>query len=706
MQQNIWSSPQVGGSGGALKALARNVANHLKLNRSSMKRVVAQVVAEHHTLGEVADYKGHMYFAKPDRLNFHELIAQSKEAFDDLLLHEPQTAKKRLASKQRFKIKTNSKVNLQMKVSPPQLPISAKKFLNVKKSNKPAVRSMPKTPRPKKTSKTIFQLADAGRRSLNGVIIDESHLPPVGEQQEILLHVPSALVKRSRKHIRQSQTKITSEKIQTPKPSKDQLQKKTESRTKQQRNLKSKNKQKFQKVVKNQQRIESSKGIKFLKEPKKMPPEDEKVNQQVQKNCPKIPTQSPSQFSSRAMSGSPSAPPIRRSISPARLIQKKSSIGKINKPLRTRKSQRRINARGRAYYHRIKAGDTENLTPKPPVQKINTSSKIGSFKKKMPLPRRSYEKPWLVKRSKRQRLSGGSQVAKLRNKEITKKIKRLDKTKTDPKKLENDEKNEHIAKTTKMLQKKSSTQLKTNLSSHIGRQMRNVNFPWYTPYQFQGAAGATQIPNAVAGVPPYKLLKEKYRKLNQRLSMIQPIPQIKRGPNLTSRQMHHRRMQERLMRDLQREEAIDEPLSNGSGVFRRSRGGWQPPRKTKEQTEQPMNKAEEDNRSVERTSSRVKRLENNGRCRQTIATNERIIIPPPKTRNNRNKGMAPNRPVSSPRIRRKFRSVPVGSSLGSIALMSQPEQSKQVLTPAKRHLTIAFMNKRSERTNQTIQPWK
>ncbi|EDW49380.1 GM17529 [Drosophila sechellia] len=106
MHQSIWSAPQVGGSGGALKALARNVANHLKLNRSNMKRVVAQVVAEHHTLGEVADYKGHMYFAKPDRLNFHELIAQSKEAFDDLLLHEPRSAKKQAITK-RSKYPTN-----------------------------------------------------------------------------------------------------------------------------------------------------------------------------------------------------------------------------------------------------------------------------------------------------------------------------------------------------------------------------------------------------------------------------------------------------------------------------------------------------------------------------------------------------------------------------------------------------------------------
>lgn len=85
------------------------------------------------------------------------------------------------------------------------------------------------------------------------------------------------------------------------------------------------------------------------------------------------------------------------------------------------------------------------------------------------------------------------------------------------------------------------------------------------------------------------------------------------------------------------------------------------------------------------------------------------MIPPPKVNNNNNtnnKSMSPSRPNSIPRVRRRFRSVLVDSSLGSIALMGQPVQSKQTLTPAKRHLTIAFMNKRSERTNAAVQPWK
>jgi len=98
----------------------------------------------------------------------------------------------------------------------------------------------------------------------------------------------------------------------------------------------------------------------------------------------------------------------------------------------------------------------------------------------------------------------------------------------------------------------------------------------------------------------------------------------------------------------------------------------------------------------------MKRLANDRRYRQPIATSERIMIPPPKIIKNN----IPNRPRSSPRIRRRFRSVPVDSSLGSIALMGQPQQSKQTLTPAKRHLTIAFMNKRSERSSPAAQHWK
>jgi len=686
MQQNIWSSPQVGGSGGALKALARNVANHLKLNRSSMKRVVAQVVAEHHTLGEVADYKGHMYFAKPDRLNFQELIAQSKEAFDDLLLHEPRSAKRRAAVRQRSKNTASSKVNLQMKVSPPQLIRVAKKAPLPKKTDPAVKSSSPKNQRRRKSSTTIFQLADAGRRSLNGVIIDDTHLPHDGEQREILLHVPSTLTRRSRKRIRSAE-KSPQQKTEKDPAQKNVKPKKNQAQTEQKPTINQKN----QEVQTSQPPKKRLPQKNRRKEVKPKPPQEKKDHQDQEQPKEKSPQNS------------------TRSVSPAK---KKTSAQKVSTPARWRRSQKRIINRGQIFYKRMKAGDNQSSprrssARKNTVQKTNTRLKLRPLKKTLPLMRRTYEKPWLVRRSKRRRLSGGSQAANQKNKKSPVKPQKLDKID-----VEREEKTEPSARSSKTEPKKSSSKLKSKRSSHVGRQMRNVNFPWYTPYQFQGAAGATQAPSKGVGIPPFQLLREKNRKLNQRLSVTQPIPQIRRGPNFTSRQRHNRQMQERLMRDLLREEAIDEPLSNGSGVFRRSRGGWQAPRPkepieqtTRSPTSKPQLKSEpeqQDHRSVERVSSRMKRLANDRRYRQPIATSERIMIPPPKIIKNN----IPNRPRSSPRIRRRFRSVPVDSSLGSIALMGQPQQSKQTLTPAKRHLTIAFMNKRSERSSPAVQHWK
>ncbi|XP_032582114.1 serine/arginine repetitive matrix protein 2 [Drosophila sechellia] len=670
MHQSIWSAPQVGGSGGALKALARNVANHLKLNRSNMKRVVAQVVAEHHTLGEVADYKGHMYFAKPDRLNFHELIAQSKEAFDDLLLHEPRSAKKQAITK-RSKYPTNPNVKLQMTVSPPQLEKPQKKQSTIKKPGLPKKHSRPKIGSRKKSSTTIFQLADAGRRSLNGVIIDETHLPLDGEQREILLHVPPSLVKRSRRRLRSAQTKDTSEKCPPQKPDKDPDQKKTGPQ-------------------KDGEKITEEKILQVQKrQPEKKRSEEPKPVTKMHENHQKELIRSPS----RPRSGSPSVPQARRSPSPVR-SQKVTSVRKASKALRS-PPHKTINVKNHALNQRIKAGDTKMAISKP-AEKKKSRSMLRTVKKKT-LPQRSYDKPWILKRSQKRRLSaGGSQLKKNLQRPMNSDVKRKEKSGKGGK-------IQHSARSTKVEQTKISAQIKP--TSHVGRQMQRVNFPWYTPYQFQGAAGATQIPNAGVAIPPCQLLKEKSRKLTQRLSVTQPISQMKR-PNITSRQRHNLRMRERLIRDLQREEDIDDPLSNGSGVLRRARGGMQPSQQIKE-PEQP--KKEQDHRSVERVSSRIKRLPKGRRYRQPIATSERIMIPPPKVNNNNNnnnKSMSPSRPNFIPRVRRRFRSVLVDSSLGSIALMGQPVQSKQTLTPAKRHLTIAFMNKRSERTNAAVQPWK
>ncbi|XP_016981532.1 serine/arginine repetitive matrix protein 1 [Drosophila rhopaloa] len=744
MQQNIWNSPQVGGSGGALKALARNVANHLKLNRSSMKRVVAQVVAEHHTLGEVADYKGHMYFAKPDRLNFNELIAQSKEAFDDLLLHEPRSSRKR-TTKSRSRNPTSSKIHLQKKVSPPQLAAPAKKSLIAKKPAPP----MQRNKRRRKSSTTIFQLADAGRRSLNGVIIDDTHLPHDGERREILLHVPSALVKRSRRRLRASQTKVSSEKGQVQKPGKDQAQKVEAKKNKSQKELiqgktqkmhiPEKRLQKYRKTMKQPQTVKNPQEQKQekpleepLRSPSRSPTRSRSRSPTHRSRSPTQRSRSPTQRSrspthrsrspthqSRSpthRSRSPLASPTSRSPSPSRTLvanQKYSSAHKLDTPLRSRESQKQIVAFGSVFYQRIKAGDAQNQTSKLPKTKFR--SKLRPHKKKLPLLLRTYEKPWLIRRTKR-RLAGGSH----KNKRIgAVKPQRLDNIDVKwEETVDKKEKTEQSARSSKEeVKKKSLANIRTQKrSTHVGRQMRNVNFPWYTPYQFQGGAGATQTPNAAVAIPPYRLLKAKTNQLQQRLMAIQPpkpsvVPQMRRGQNFTSRQRHNRRMQERLMRDLQREEAIDEPWSNGSGVFRRCRGGWSPPEKARTpekpmKPEQQKKEQQQDHRSVERVSSRIKRLSNDRRCRQPIATSERIVIPPPKASH-------PNASPRNGRVRRRFRSVPVDSSLGSIALMGQPQSqtqsqanNKQTLTPAKRHLSIAFMNKRSERTNPAIQPWK
>lgn len=667
MQQNIWSSPQVGGSGGALKALARNVANHLKLNRTAMKRVVAQVVAEHHSLGEVADYKGHMYFAKPDRLNFTELIAQSKEAFDDLLLHEPRLVKRIQAQPQvmgsprpKFqRLKSPSRQRASVKAARSRILKMAKSQLMCGSKVAPPPRKQcspsPKKRRSrsgmrlhrKKSSTTEFQLEDAGTvRSLNGVIIEDNHLPQVGEHREILLHVPQAAgpAKKLRRRGRRT-SKLH-------------------------------------------------------------------VSQQDLGKAP-------------SMEAAPKPTPAH----PA-----SANPGSARRVL-SRRSQRQINAGGR----RLVAGSIPSPQPSPhPIQqKQQAPSKKPPVKKKfmaprhhkktLPLLQRTYEKPWLVRR-RRKRLSGGYQKTKpATGKAETvasvsvaeKEPERLDKISVEwvEKNSEKEEKSEHSVRS-KEEPKVQRPSGRRQMQSHVGRQMRNVNFPWYTPYQFQGAAGATRHPNMEAGMSAHRLSLQRSHLLNTRRNMsATPIPPLKRKQNFTTRQRHHRRMQERFLRDLQREEAIDEPQSNGSGMFRRRRvwqqqqepqdaGGNSAPTKSKA--------ASPDRKSLERVSSRTKRF------RQPAASGERIS--PARVTGGGVGGAGgtvgaaagPAASASSApsprRRRRRNRYVPVGSSLGSIAGLGagQPQDSKHSLTPAKRHLTIAFMNKRDERGHhrQATQHWK
>ncbi|KAH8300865.1 hypothetical protein KR044_000630 [Drosophila immigrans] len=85
MNTEIWNSSKMGGTGGALKALTKNLANQLTLNRTEMKRVVARVISERHGQGDVGDYNGHMFYVRPERVDLTEQITHSKEVFDEMI---------------------------------------------------------------------------------------------------------------------------------------------------------------------------------------------------------------------------------------------------------------------------------------------------------------------------------------------------------------------------------------------------------------------------------------------------------------------------------------------------------------------------------------------------------------------------------------------------------------------------------------------
>lgn len=135
------------GTGGALKALTKNLANQLTLNRSEMKRVVARVISERHGQGDVGDYNGHMFFVKPERIDLTEQITHSKEAFDDMI----QQKRMRLCS---------SRNNLYRSPSHTR-----------SRSLKMTMRSPP------------------ANKSLTGVIIDQRHLPKRGNPPEIVVQI-------------------------------------------------------------------------------------------------------------------------------------------------------------------------------------------------------------------------------------------------------------------------------------------------------------------------------------------------------------------------------------------------------------------------------------------------------------------------------------------------------------------------------------
>lgn len=147
MNTEIWNSSKMAGTGGALKALTKNLANQLTLNRTEMKRVVARVISERHGQGDVGDYNGHMFFVKPERVDLTEQITHSKEAFDDMI-------------QQKHMMLCSSKNHMFGSPSVSRLR-SVNMTLQSPKANK----------------------------SLAGVIIDQKHLPKSGNPPEIVVQL-------------------------------------------------------------------------------------------------------------------------------------------------------------------------------------------------------------------------------------------------------------------------------------------------------------------------------------------------------------------------------------------------------------------------------------------------------------------------------------------------------------------------------------
>ncbi|EDW65349.1 serine/arginine repetitive matrix protein 1 [Drosophila virilis] len=155
MNTNIWSSSQMAGTGGALKALAKNLANQLTLNRTEMKRVVARVISECHGQGHVGDYNGHMFYVKPERIDMTKQITHSKEAFDEML------RQKRMRSKN------------EMQRSP-----SGSRSLTYK-----------------------LAVGDKPEKSLTGVIIDKNHLRPGGHSRDIVVEISKPIIQIKSKQL-------------------------------------------------------------------------------------------------------------------------------------------------------------------------------------------------------------------------------------------------------------------------------------------------------------------------------------------------------------------------------------------------------------------------------------------------------------------------------------------------------------------------
>ncbi|XP_034477884.1 uncharacterized protein LOC117784291 [Drosophila innubila] len=164
MNTEIWSSSQMAGTGGALKALAKNLANQLNLNRTEMKRVVARVISERHGQGDVGDYNGHMFYVKPERIDLTEQITKSKEAFDEMINRkqmQPCGSKNQMASSRSGSRSRSLTYNMAMRHNRPD-------------------------------------------KSLTGVITDQHHIAKPGKSPEIAVQIskPKILSTKSKQQIK------------------------------------------------------------------------------------------------------------------------------------------------------------------------------------------------------------------------------------------------------------------------------------------------------------------------------------------------------------------------------------------------------------------------------------------------------------------------------------------------------------------------
>ncbi|XP_020800697.1 serine/arginine repetitive matrix protein 1 [Drosophila serrata] len=715
--ENIWTMRPLGGTGGALKALAKNVAQHMNLNRSTLKRVVAQVVAEHHNLGQVDDYKGHMYYAKPERLNFLNLLAQSKEALDDLLLLDPRMAKKfhrkdqnkknlktsRVSSQIKFRPRSKTKLvasatTMPRKVSIPTPArtlgkgISTTKLVTAqsKRSPRKSVQTLKKMPtktqplvvvkdmkqeqRTASRTRSPFRSRSASpqvktkRTSRIQKSSSSHHRLPAGSTRKTIgiTRKPTVLATKS--------TKITSlNKIKSKSQVKTESKAKSPLKTKSGRYLKPIKGKSYKQVEKfKSEDIDVITDTDTYTDTEMEPKQRRRVIKSMTKtrsrsrsrsHSPKrYRSPSPKRYRSRFRRRQPS--PVARSPSstttattvvsrrfPKTRQQEETLTAKVLTKALTKALAK---AFPQTTQSQVRAREVER-SPEEAETPVQTSF-------------RNYDKPWLVPKIKTRRLVAGSLERSEKKQQQKKQQQQKQQQRKQQKKQHHQ--NEQRQQEDGEEQDQDEVMKPRKSRTHVGHQMRKVDFPWYTPYQFQGGAGATQ----------------------------QPSPRSSSIPLMAKKRLksHH----------LRREEGIDKILNYGSGLYRRHRGEWMPAKRTsshhipKERSKVTRRSSSLQARWKVTKRGKTGKKSNKKQAKPSI---EGFHLPPPP----------PSAVSSDDRVRPRRRSQskkpkPVESSLGSYADLIQPSDSKEAMKRSKRRLSIAFMSKhgRGSRHRHVPPVWK